>query len=373
MSASDTAVKLGTVRDEIDSIDRQMLELISARARCALRVAEIKSGSTDPEEQEHDDFYRPAREAQILRLVQETNPGPLSGETVARLFREIISACLALEGPLKVAYLGPAGTFTEAAAYKHFGHFVDTKPQAAIDEVFREVDSGAANYGVVPIENSTEGVINHTLDEFLHSSLKICGEVSLRVHHQLLSRCKNKADIQAIYAHGQALAQCRKWLDMNMPGVERIAVGSNAEGAIRAADKDNCAAIASEGAGHIYGLTIVASNIEDEPDNTTRFLVIGRQVVPQSGDKLGSDMTSIVAAAPNKAGMLQDLIEPFSTHGVSMTRIESRPSRKEAWDYVFFIDIQGHVDDPKVRTALESVKDSATLFKVLGSYPAAVL
>lgn len=373
MADSDTAVELGKVREEIDSIDRQMLELISARARCALRVAEIKSGSTDPEEQQHDDFYRPAREAQILRNVQETNPGPLGGETVARLFREVISACLALEGPLKVAYLGPAGTFTEAAAYKHFGHFVNAKPQAAIDEVFREVDSGAANYGVVPIENSTEGVINHTLDEFLHSSLQICGEVSLRVHHQLLSRCKAQGDIQTIYAHGQALAQCRKWLDMNMPGVERIAVGSNAEGAKRAAEQENTAAIASEGAGQIYGLAIVASNIEDEPDNTTRFLVIGRQVVPKSGDKQGDDMTSIVAAAPNKAGMLQGLIEPFSSNGVSMTRIESRPSRKEAWDYVFFIDIQGHVDDPKVRAALDSVKDSATLFKVLGSYPAAVL
>lgn len=373
MADSDTALELGKVREEIDSIDRQMLELISARARCALRVAEIKLASTDPEEQKHDDFYRPAREAQILRSVQEANPGPLGGETVARLFREIVSACLALEGPLKVAYLGPAGTFTEAAAYKHFGHFVNTQPQAAIDEVFREVDSGAANYGVVPIENSTEGMINHTLDEFLHSSLQICGEVSLRVHHQLLSRSKCLGDIRTIYAHGQALAQCRKWLDVNMPSVERIAVGSNAEGAIRAAEQDNCAAIASEGAGQIYGLEIAASNIEDESDNTTRFLVIGRQVVPQSGCKSGDDMTSIVVAGPNKAGMLQGLIEPFSNHNVSMTRIESRPSRKEAWDYVFFIDIQGHSDDPNVRAALDKVESSATLFKILGSYPSAVL
>lgn len=358
--------KLEQIRRRIDEVDAKLQELLSERARCAQEVARIKleSGSDNH-------YYRPEREAQILREVKKRNTGPLSAEEMARLFREIMSACLALEQPLRIAFLGPEGTFTQAAALKHFGHSVDTVPLPAIDEVFREVASGAAHYGVVPVENSTEGVVNHTLDMFLQSNLTICGEVQLRIHHHLLAKGGSLDDVQRVYSHQQSLAQCREWLDRHLPKAERVALSSNAEAARRAAGEPQggVAAIAGDAAAEIYGLSFLARNIEDDPENTTRFLVIGHHAVPRSG----KDKTSLLVSAENRAGALHRLLTPFVNHEISMTRIESRPSRRGMWEYAFFVDIEGHVDDPNVRAALDELKQEATLFKVLGSYPCAVL
>lgn len=356
--------KLSEIRDRIDTLDEKLQRLISERAELARQVAEIKQEQGDDTQ-----YYRPEREAEILRNVLERNEGPISGEEMARLFREIMSACLALEQPLSIAFLGPEGTFTQAAALKHFGHSVNTIPMTAIDEVFREVESGSAHYGVVPVENSTEGVVNHTLDMFLQSSLTICGEVDMRIHHHLLSRVVDRSRLQRIYSHQQSLAQCREWLDSHLSGVERVPVNSNAEAARRATEEEYAAAIAGEVAAEVYGLNILEANIEDNPDNTTRFLVIGKHQVARSGD----DKTSLLLSAPNKPGSLHQLLKPFAENDVSMTRIESRPSRLANWEYVFFIDINGHVEEDKVAHCLKSVEAEASMFKVLGSYPKAVL
>lgn len=356
--------KLADIRNRIDALDEELQRLISERASLAQQVAEIK------QEQGGDtQYYRPEREAEILRNVLARNEGPLAGEEMARLFREIMSACLALEQPLSIAFLGPEGTFTQAAALKHFGHSVKTVPMTAIDEVFREVESGSSNYGVVPVENSTEGVISHTLDMFLKSSLTICGEVELRIHHHLLSLTDDKTKLVRIYSHQQSLAQCREWLDAHLSGVERVAVSSNAEAARRASREENTAAIAGEVTSEIYGLNILEANIEDNPDNTTRFLIIGKENTTSSGD----DKTSLLLSAPNRPGSLHQLLKPFAENDVSMSRIESRPSRLANWEYVFFIDINGHVSDEKVASCLKMLEQEASMFKVLGSYPKAVL
>jgi chorismate mutase/prephenate dehydratase len=358
------SAKLQEIRDRIDELDRQIQELINERARCALEVARVKA-----EAGEQANFYRPEREAAILREIQARNPGPLGNEAIARLFREIMSACLALEERLKIAFLGPEGTFTQAAALKHFGHAVETVPQAAIDDVFREVASGTANFGVVPVENSTEGVINHTLDLFIYSTLNICGEVLLRIHHHLLAADGDMAGIRRVYSHQQSFAQCREWLDANLPHAERVAVSSNAEAARLAGAEKNAAAIAGDTAGEIYGLKAMASNIEDDPDNTTRFLVIGRQSVAPCGE----DKTTLMVSGDNRSGLLHDLLRPLADNGITMTRLESRPSRRGLWEYVFFIDIDGHADDEAVARALKEMAQQASLLKVLGSYPRAVL
>lgn len=355
---------LTVIRERIDAIDEQIQDLLNARAQAAHDVATIKEDADgDPV------YYRPEREAQVLRLVKARNKGPLGDEEMARLFREIMSACLALEYPLNIAFLGPEGTFTQAAALKHFGHSVKTTPVSSIPDVFQEVEAGNCHYGVVPVENSTEGVISHTLDMFLNSPLQICGEVTLRIHHNLLSTAPSLPDVKRVYSHQQSLAQCRGWLDRQLPQVERIAVGSNAEAAAMAKDDAQSAAIAGETAGEIYQLGILVHNIEDEPGNTTRFLIIGNQSVSASG----VDKTSLLISSRNEAGGLHKLLEPLAEHGVSMTRIESRPSRRGMWDYVFFIDIDGHASDEKVTTALEALQQSAGMYKVLGSYPKAVL
>ncbi len=300
----------------------------------------------------------------------ELNKGPLDNEEMARLFREIMSTCLALEQPLKVAYLGPEGTFSQAAALKHFGQAVISKPMAAIDEIFREVAAGAVSFGVVPVENSTEGAINHTLDSFLEHDLVICGEVELRIHHHLLVAENTKTErITRIYSHAQSLAQCRKWLDAHYPNVERVAVSSNAEAAKRVKSEWNSAAIAGDMAAQLYGLSILADKIEDRPDNSTRFLIIGNQTVPATGD----DKTSVIISMSNKPGALHELLIPFHTSGIDLTRIETRPSRSGKWTYVFFIDFIGHKDDPLVKSALEKIAQEAVGLKVLGSYPNAVL
>lgn len=369
MSAEHTEEqKLLALRNQIDAIDSDIARLISARAQCAQEVAEVKKAKLSPDAQVL--FYRPEREAQVLRKAMEQNPGPLSNEEMARLFREIMSACLALENPIKVAYLGPEGTFTQQAALKHFGHSAIALPFSAIDEVFREVEAGAVNYGVVPVENSTEGVVTHTLDNFMGSNLHVCGEVELRIHQNLLvSEVTNRDSISRIYSHSQSLAQCRKWLDAHYPKAERVAVNSNAEAARRLKGEWNAAAIAGSMAAELYGLHMLAEKIEDQPDNSTRFLIIGTQAVPISG----VDKTSIVVAMRNEPGALHNLLEPFHRNSIDLTRVETRPSRTGAWTYVFFIDFTGHADDPLISKVLQEVAARAADLKLLGSYPKAVL
>ena len=352
------------LRDKIDALDLQIMQAISDRARCAQQVAEVKKGQGDLA------YYKPEREAQVLRHIMEKNAGPQDNEEMARLFRQIMSACLALEQPIRVAFLGPEGTFTQEAALKHFGDSAISVPQSAIDEVFREVLAGACNYGVVPVENSTEGVISHTLDSFMDSSLKICGEVELRIHqHFMIGPNTNKDSVTRVYSHAQSLAQCRQWLNSNYPNIERVAVSSNAEAAKRVQGEWNSAAIAGDMACELYNLEKMREKIEDRPDNSTRFLIIGRESVPRSGD----DRTSIVVSVHNKPGALHDLLEPFRRYNVDMTRLESRPSRNSKWSYVFFIDLIGHIEDQPVADVLEELSSSVAELKILGSYPRAVL
>lgn len=359
-SIPDADPQLADIRRDIDAIDDQLLALLNRRASCARAVAEIKIAAG-----EVDCFHRPERETEVLRRMMDQNPGPLSREAIGRFFRELMSECLALEKPLAVAFLGPEGTFTQQAAYRHFGHAICATPFPSIDEIFRAVESGACQYGVVPVENSTEGVITHTLDSFLHSPLAIAGEVSLRIHHNLMSTAGGLEEIDELFSHQQSLAQCREWLDRFLPAAPRTSVSSNAEAARRAAHTPRTAAIAGEVAAELYGLRIIERNIEDEPDNTTRFLVIGRTPVgPTGGDK-----TSLLLAIQNDPGALYGVLEPFARHGISMSKIESRPSRRAAWDYVFFVDVEGHRDDAPVAKALGELKQRVTLLKILGSYP----
>ncbi len=357
------ADRLRELRGQIDALDERIQELIARRAQCAQDIAEAKyAGGTA-------NFYRPEREVEVLRKVIKRNRGPLPNEDVARLFREIMSSCLALESRLKIAFLGPEGTFTHAAALKHFGHAVEVVPTGSIAEVFREVESDAAHFGVVPIENSTEGVVNHTLDMFMNSPLKICGEVELRIHHYLLSKAKTPRAIKKVLSHHQSLAQCREWLDTQLSKAERVPVASNAEAARLAARNKNFAAIAGGSAAELYGLKVLAANIEDEPDNTTRFLIIGKLDAEPSGD----DKTSLLLSGHNRPGSLAALLAPLSRCGINMTRIESRPSRKGVWEYVFFLDLEGHYQDEKLRAALAELEREAAFLKLLGSYPKAVL
>jgi chorismate mutase/prephenate dehydratase len=358
--------ELKNLRDQIDGIDDRIRALLVERARCAHRVADVKRAA-DPEATV---FYRAEREAQVLRRMKDADNTPLAGEAVARIFREIMSACLALEQQMKVAYLGPEGTFTQQAVLKQFGHAAQTVPLASIDDVFREVEAGAVDYGVVPVENSTEGMVTHTLDSFLRFNLRVCGEVELRIHqHLLISENNKRENISRVYSHSQSLAQCRQWLDTHLPNVERVAVSSNAEAARRIRGEWHAAAIAGDVAAELYGLTKSAENIEDNPNNTTRFLVIGRDPVARSGD----DKTSLLVSTRDKPGALYRLLEPFNREGVSLTRLESRPSKSANWSYVFFIDCEGHQDDPKVQAVLKSVADEVLDVRVLGSYPRAVL
>ncbi len=356
---------LDELRQRIDQIDSSILKLISERAECAQQVAQVKRAE-DP----NAVFYRPEREAQVLRHIMDENKGPLDNEEMARLFREIMSACLALEQPTKVAFLGPEGTFTQEAVNKHFGHSALPIPMNVIDGVFREVEAGAVHYGVVPVENSTEGVVTHTLDNFVDSNLQICGEVVLRIHQNLLVSDVTKVDsITRIYSHAQSLAQCRQWLDANYPMAERVPVSSNAEAAKRLKGEWNAAAIASVTAANLYDLKVLAEKIEDRPDNSTRFLIIGNQQVPPCG----IDKTSIVVSMKNKPGALYDLLAPFHELGIDLTRVESRPSRSGAWNYIFFVDFKGHRDEQIVKDALAKVGERAAELKVLGSYPVGVL
>ncbi len=356
---SDSNKKLEAIRHEIDELDVELLALVNRRAGLAKKVAEVK----DDEGSAH--YYRPEREAEVLRSLVEGNDGPLPGEHIARIFQEIVSACRALQKPLAVAYLGPEGTFSERAALKHFGHAIDSRPVDSIGAVFRQVESGGGDYGVVPIENSTEGVVGHTLDLFVSSELSICGEVELRIHHCLMAKGGSLADIAKIYSHQQSFAQCRRWLDANLPQAKQETVSSNAEAARRAAAQSGCAAIAGEAVADDYRLRVLASNIEDEPGNTTRFVVIGRQVAGATG----RDKTSVLFSSKDRPGALYELLQSFKKRDINMTRIESRPSRRGNWSYVFYVDFDGHVADANVGAALAELQELAPFFKSLGSYP----
>ena len=346
------------LRGAIDAIDRRMLELISERAQLALEVGELKKREGSP-------VYRPEREAAVIAGLQAENPGPLPATAVAAIWREVMSACRGLERRMKVAYLGPAGTFSEQAMRQHFGSEVDGLPCQTIDEVFRATEAEAADFGVVPVENSTEGAVNRSLDLFLSSPLLIASEVTVRVRHNLMSLGGKASAVSKVCAHPQALAQCTNWLDRNVPHLERVPVSSNAEGARLAAADATVAAIAGDLAIELYGLAAIAAGIQDDPLNRTRFLVVGRYRSPPTG----RDQTSVILSVPDRAGAVHALIEPLARHGVSMKRFESRPARQGNWEYYFHIDLIGHQDDAAVAAALGEIRAQAAFFKLLGSYP----
>ncbi|MDB5841465.1 MAG: pheA [Herminiimonas sp.] len=350
--------KLKPLREQIDAIDNQILELLNRRAGVALEVGHIKAEINAP-------VFRPEREAQVLRNVAERNPGPLPGTDVQTIFREIMSACRGLEKRVTVAYLGPVGTYSEQAVHQQFGHAIDAMPCVSFDEVFRATEAGTADFGIVPVENSTEGAVNRTLDLMLQTTLAISGELSLPVHHSLMTASGTMDGINRIYAHSQSLAQCQAWLAQHYPNMDRQAVASNGEAARIAAEDRTVAAIASEIAGQKFNLQVVNANIQDDPHNRTRFAVIGRLHTEPSGH----DQTSLVLSVPNKAGAVYNLLAPLAKHGVSMTRFESRPARTGTWEYFFHVDVEGHAKDEKVARALAELKDNAAFFKVLGSYP----
>jgi len=350
--------KLKPLRLQIDAIDAQILELLNQRARLAQQVGHVKAETMAP-------VFRPEREAQVLRSIAERNPGPLVDFDVQTIFREIMSSCRALEKRVTVAYLGPSGTFSEQAVYQQFGHAVEGLPCESIDAVFRAAEAGTADFGVIPVENSAEGAINRSLDLLLQTSLIISGEVSIPVHHSLMTKSGTMEGVTVICAHSQALAQCQVWLNQHYPHIVRRAVASNAEAARIAGDDAGFAAIASEMAGQQYKLGVVQAHIQDDPHNRTRFVVVGcLQTAPS-----GRDQTSLVLAVPNKAGAVYQLLAPLARNAVSMTRFESRPARMGSWEYYFYVDIEGHAQDAAVAQTLVELKQNAAFFKVLGSYP----
>ncbi|HYN54990.1 MAG TPA: prephenate dehydratase [Methylotenera sp.] len=364
MSEKNNSEKLKLCRDSIDALDNEMLQLVSRRAQLAREIGSLKDDGV---------IYRPEREAQVLRRLAALNKGPLSSEAVTNIFRSVMSNCRALEKELSVAFLGPLGTFSEEAANKQFGGLSAPIQCSSIDEVFRQVETGQANYGVVPVENSTEGAVSRTLDLLMQTSLKICGEIELAVHHNLLSSTDDIKKIGKVYSHSQSLAQCHEWLNKNLQNIERESVVSNAEAARLATlgtNKDLIpAAIASKRAAELFGLNILAENIEDDPKNTTRFLVLSQHDVAASGQ----DKTSLVMATKNEPGAMLALLEPLAKHGVSLTKFESRPSKIGMWEYVFFVDIEGHYQEQKVAAAIKELESRASFLKMLGSYPLALM
>ena len=351
---------LAKLRAQIDALDERLLTALNERARLAHAVGKLKQGTK---------VYRPEREAQVLRRILARSAGPLGKEALARVYAEIISACRALEQPLAVSYLGPAGTFSEMAVLKVFGSGVSAQPCASIDEVFRQAETGSANYGVVPVENSSEGAIGRTHDLLLGTPLKICAETVLRVRQNLMSKSGSLKKIVRVYSHPQSLAQCNQWLSRKLPDAERLPVASNSEAARLAAQDAGAAAIAGDVALQRHRLKLAARNIEDDPNNTTRFLVLGDHDAAPSG----KDLTSLVMSAPNRPGAVHALLTPIARHGVSMSRFESRPARTGRWEYMFYVDVLGHRQDPKVAKALAELEKLAPFLKILGSYPAAVL
>jgi len=347
-------------RAEIDALDEKIVALLNERATRAAAIGKLKANGG---------AYRPEREAQVLRRVAGANRGPLANDALTRLFTEIISACRSLEQPLAIAFLGPAGTFSEMALGKQFGASVEAQPCASIDDVFRAAETGTAQYAVVPVENSTDGAIGRTLDLLLATPLRICAEVVLRVQQNLMAKRPSMKTIRKVYSHPQSLAQCHGWLSQNLPGARRVPLASNAEAARVAAKEAGAAARGPQIAAARYGLKLLARSIEDDPKNRTRFLVLGSHDAGPSG----KDRTSLVMTTHNKPGSLHDLIASFATHGVNMTRLESRPARTGQWEYYFYVDLEGHQQDPKVAKSLAELRDKAPFVKIFGSYPAAVL
>ena len=353
---------IAKLRVKIDSLDSELLDLVNRRAALARRVGELKLGAP---------AYRPEREAEILRRAVAENPGPLPAERVTAIFREVISACRGMEQNIRAAYLGPQGTFSEQALYRHFGQAVEAIPLASIDEVFRRAESGDAQFAVVPVENSTEGAIGRTLDLLVSTPLKICAEIELRVHQNLMVKDGGLSGIKRVYSHAQSLAQCHAWLNQNLPNAERVQVVSNADAARRASEEPETAAIAGQMASERFGLAMLARSIEDDPNNTTRFLVLGKIDTAPTG----RDRTSLVMSADNKPGAVHALLSPLAANRVSMSRIESRPSRaarSALWEYLFFIDVEGHQAEAALANALAELAQKAPFLKVLGSYPVAV-
>ena len=355
-----TENRLKVYRDRIDRIDEKILKLMNQRIEAAQYIGKIKSSLDEPA------FYRPEREAQVLKRLQELNPGQLDSAALESLFREIMSITRGSEAGMSVSVLGPLGTYTESAARQHFGSSIKVVPHATIDEIFRAAETGQTNFAVTPVENSTEGGVSGTLDRLVTTSLLACGEINLQIHHNLLGVGNDLASIKRVIAHSQSLAQCKRWLDRNLPGVERVSAGSNADAAIQVKNDSTSAAIAGDTAAERYGLSHLAANIEDEPGNTTRFLVLSSRPTPPSGD----DKTSLLLSCRNRPGALFHLLKPLLDHRVDMTRIESRPSKTGLWEYVFFVDIVGHQTDQEIAEALAELKAEAGLYKNLGSYPA---
>jgi chorismate mutase/prephenate dehydratase len=354
--------ELLALRTQIDDVDRELLALLNRRAQLALEVGEVKK-------KEGSVAFRPEREAQVIDGMKARNAGPLKPESVAPIWREIMSACRALETPTRVAYLGPAGTFSEEAALGFFGSSIVKVPCASFDEVFHAAATGAADFGVVPVENSTEGVVARSLDLFLTTPLFIIGETSLFVQHNLLRKENSLEGIQVICAHPQALAQCHGWLSNHFPNVERRPVSSNAEGARLASLDPSVAAVASVRAGSEFGLHVLAPAIQDEAHNRTRFAVITHPQRHPQPKASGHDCTSLVVSVSNRPGAVHDMLVPLKVHGVSMTRFESRPARSGQWEYYFYIDLQGHPEQPHVATALRELREACAFFKLLGTYP----
>jgi chorismate mutase/prephenate dehydratase len=349
---------LKALRERIDSIDDAILQLVSERAGIAQQVGQTKKGER---------IYRPEREAQIVQRLREANPGPLSGEAIERLIREVISACRALEQTLRIAYLGPAGTFSQQAVHKHFGHEAEALAEADIDACFHAVETGRADFAVVPVENSTEGAIARTLDLIVSSPLKICSEVMLPIHQALMRKHAGMDGILRVYGHAQSLAQCQQWLGRHLPDAERVSVVSNSDGARRAAVEPDAATLGSATAAELYGLAVLEARVEDEVSNTTRFLVLGKTDAAPSG----CDKTSLVMGAHNQPGAVVNLLQPLADAGISMSKLESRPARGSNWEYLFFVVCNGHRQDPELAAALAEIEARAAFLKVLGSYPAA--
>jgi len=352
------------IRQKIDSLDNEILQLLNQRAEQAISIAKEKQ-----KQQESDNFYNPEREAQVIRRIQDLNNGPLSDTAITKLFREVMSACLSLEAPLKVSYLGPEGTYTQLAAQKHFGSSVLSMPCSSVEEVFLSVEKRDSHYGVVPVENSTQGIVASTLDMFMKSSLRISGEIEILINHNVLSKSSKIEDVEKIYAHPQSFAQCKNWIEKNCPNIEKINSSSNAEAALIASREKNSAAIASEVASDIYDLNIISKNIEDNHNNSTRFLVVGDRDTQPSG----RDKTSIIVSTKNNSGALYELLSPLSKNKVSMTRIESRPSKHNNWEYIFYLDLNGHIKDESIKKATDEIRKEASLYRFLGSYPAALI
>lgn len=352
--------RLAPLRARIDSLDEQILDLLNQRARAALEVGEAKLDfdAGGP-------ILKPEREALIIRRLQELNGGPFPAEAVEAVWSQIISACRGLESVLTAAYLGPQGSFSEQAVFEHFGHAVTGLRCESFDEVFRAVEAGQADVGMIPVENSTEGAVNRSLDLLLNSPLKVLGERTIRIHHNLLTRSGTLEGVHQVLGHPQALAQCQSWLSRNHPELERRPVASNAEAARLAALDPAIAAIAGEAAAQTWELTAVASGIQDDPQNQTRFLAIGATDTLSSG----RDKTSIILAVPNRSGAVYEMLAPLAAHGVSMTRFESRPARTGQWEYYFYVDVLGHREDEAVAQALSELQHQVAFFKVLGSYP----